>query len=92
MTDRTARCSAPGVDPEVFVSPVKKAGETSSDLHRERVLRATIAKQICKCCPIRFECLTEALNHQNRYRSEIRGGYTASERRQYLEELRNEAS
>lgn len=60
-----AACAAPGVDPEIFF-PLK--GGTNRP-----------AKAVCGDCPVRLECLNDAMRHQERYG--VWGGMSERERR-----------
>ena len=70
--DRTwrlrARCA--GMDTDLFFA----------DRGNEAKTQNAEAKAICKDCPVRFECLEDALNEPQPWFG-VRGGLTAKERR-----------
>jgi WhiB family redox-sensing transcriptional regulator len=57
------------VDPELFFPQIDRRTTTA-------------AKQVCRGCPVRVECLAEALRRRERYG--VWGGLTAAERRALL--------
>jgi hypothetical protein len=65
-----SRAACRSVDPEVFF-PTADAGPTYE-------AQVAVAKAVCACCPVRAECLTEALA---RIPYGIAGGLTPEERR-----------
>jgi WhiB family redox-sensing transcriptional regulator len=65
-----------GTDPNIFF-PVR--GDTPT---------VKVAKAICKGCPVRIKCLTDAMQTGEKYG--IRGGFTAQERREMKRKYRLE--
>lgn len=49
-----------------------------------------IAKRICAGCPVRVDCLTDALQHGEPYG--VRGGFTANERKHLRRRARGKAA
>lgn len=71
----TAACRKEGVDPEIFFGESRQSHER--------------AKQVCGVCPVRNECLTDALAAEDRLagvgRFGVYGGLTGRERSQVAE-------
>lgn len=68
---RAAACADTEVDREIFYPPDGWAGD----------LATTAAKQVCARCPVRAQCLADALAWENpRQRHGVLGGLTAAER------------
>jgi len=63
-----AACAAPGVDPAIFY-PTKGGS-------------SRLAKEVCRDCPVRIECLNVAMQHQERYG--VWGGMSERERRKLV--------
>ncbi|WP_254593037.1 WhiB family transcriptional regulator [Prescottella equi] len=66
------------VDPAVFYSADNERGEP-------RAKRERSAKQVCRQCPVRAQCLKYALDARERHG--IWGGYTEDERKELIAAL-----
>jgi WhiB family redox-sensing transcriptional regulator len=75
-----------GTDPNEWRHRARCRGDAGVDFYppfggesrRERVAREQRAKVVCASCPVRNECLDQAMTYEERYG--VWGGLTADER------------
>ena len=77
--ENSAACAS---RPFLFFGPERETGI-------ERDSRESVAKTICRKCPVRDECLADAIAHTDIWG--VRGGMGEKERQKYLGRLRAQA-
>jgi WhiB family redox-sensing transcriptional regulator len=74
MEDWLTRAACRGEDPQLFDGTLEGGRDVAQ------------AKAVCARCPVRVDCLTDAL--ELRDDTTVRAGMTAAERREYLRRAR----